>query len=153
MVQMNAYGDRVQLSLSGPGQRPPYQVINAADKKMAFDGNHHLLQPAEDTFAAGNVSSVYSLEQITVIAAGGGVRVAAGRVARAGNGAPRTPRNTTAVKASNDLIDAEKYRYFKDNRDMLPPTIGKHSAQITELMKKGMAAEQAFDEVIKLHYE
>jgi len=129
-------------------------VINAADKKMAFDSNHHLLQPDEDTFAAGNVSSVYSLEQIAIIAAGGGVRVGAtGRVVRASNGAPRTPRNTTAVKASNDLIDAEKYRYFKDNRDMLPPTIGNHSAQITELMKKGMAAEQAFNEVIKLHYE
>jgi hypothetical protein len=156
MIQMDAYGDRVQLALSGPGQRPHYQVMNASGKKMAFDSNHHLLHPEEDEFASGNVSNIYTLEQVSIIASGGGVRIAGsgpGRIARAGSGAARSPRNTAATVKADELVDAEKYRYFKTNRETLPPTIGTHSAQITHMMRKGMSAENAFSEVIKLHYE
>jgi hypothetical protein len=154
MKQMDAYGDRVQLALSGPGQRPHYQVINPAGKKMAFDSNHHLLHPREDEFIAGNVSGVYTLEQVKIIAAGGGVRIGdggSGRVVRAGSA--RSPRNTAAVVKARDLVDTEKYDYFRANRATLPPTIGEHSTQITELMKKGIGVEAAFDAVIKEHYQ
>ncbi|HWZ47254.1 MAG TPA: hypothetical protein VNX00_03440 [Herbaspirillum sp.] len=153
MVQMDAYGDRLQLALSGPGQRPHYQVINPAGKKMAFDSNHHLLSQAEDAFTPGNVTEVYTLEQVKTIAAGGSVRIAgSSRVTRTGNGITRTTRNTAAVIKAKDLIDVEKYDYFKNNRETLPPTIGEHSAQITDLMKGGKSAEDAFNEVLKQHY-
>lgn len=153
MVQMDAYGDRVQLALNGPGQRPHYQVINTSGKKMAFDSNHHLLHPKEDEFIPGNVTGVYTLEQVKIIAAGGGVRIAgSSRVTRAGSGAVRSTRNTAAVVKAKDLVDTEKYNYFKSNRETLPPTIGEHSIQITDLMKNGMSAEEAFNEVIKEHF-
>jgi hypothetical protein len=142
----------VQLTLNGPGQRPHYQVINPAGKKMAFDSNHHLLHPKEDEFIPGNVSGVYTLEQVKLIAAGGAVRLAgSGRVARAG-GAVRGTRNTAAVVKAKDLIDTEKYNYFKNNRETLPPTIGDYSAQITALMKNGMSAEEAFNDVVSAHF-
>ncbi|HEY4316686.1 MAG TPA: hypothetical protein VGN04_03700 [Herbaspirillum sp.] len=152
MGQMDAYGDRVQLALSGPGQRPNYQVINPAGKKMAFDSNHHLLGGAEEVFTPGNVTDIFTLEQVRTIAAGGAVRTATGRVARAGSGAARGTRNTAAVVKAKDLIDVEKYNYFKNNREMLPATIGEHSLQITDLMKDGKSAEEAFNEILKLHY-
>jgi hypothetical protein len=151
IVQMEAYGDRVQLALSGPGQRPNYQVINTAGKKMAFDSNHHLLSGADDIFTPGNVTGIFTVDQVRTIAAGGGVRTSTGRVARAGTGAVRTRKTTASVQAQ-DLIDVEKYNYFKNNRGMLPPTIGEHSAQITALMKAGKSAEDAFNEILAQHY-
>jgi hypothetical protein len=152
VAQMDAYGDRVQLALSGPGQRPNYQVINQAGKKMAFDGNHHLLSGAEEIFTPGNVSDVFTTEQVKTIVAGGAVRTTTGRVARAGTGVARGTRNTAAVVKAKDLIDTEKYNYFKNNRETLPATIGEHAMQITDLMKDGKSAEEAFGEVLKLHY-
>lgn len=154
MSQMAAYGDRVQLALSGPGQRPHYQVINTSGKKMAFDSNHHLLHPREDEFIPGNVTGVYTMEQVRIIAAGGGVRIGTtGRVTRAAGTSPaRSTRNTPAAVKAKDLIDSDKYAYFKSNRETLPPTIGEHSLQITELMKNGMSAEEAFTEVVKQHF-
>jgi hypothetical protein len=150
IAQMDAYGDRVQLALSGPGQRPNYQVINPSGKKMAFDSNHHLLSGAEDIFTPGNVTDVFTLEQVKTIASGGGVKISTGRVVRAG--AARSTRNTAAVVKAKDLIDTDKYNYFKSNRETLPATIGEHAFQITELMKDGKSAEEAFNEVLKLHY-
>ncbi|RXZ36717.1 hypothetical protein D9O50_09575 [Oxalobacteraceae bacterium CAVE-383] len=152
IVQMNAYGDRMQFALSGPGQRPNYQVINADGKKMPFDGNHHILSGAEEVFTPGNLTDVYTLEQVRTIANGGGVRTASGRVARGGAGTARGTRNTAAVVQAKDLIDTEKYNYFKNNRETLPATIGEHAMQITELMKDGKSAEEAFNEILKLHY-
>ena len=153
MTQMETYGDRVQLALSGPGQRPHYQVINPAGKKMAFDSNHHLLSQEDDAFTPGNVTEVFTLEQVKTIAGGGSVRIAgSSRVTRTAGGITRSTRNTAAVVKAKDLIDVEKYNYFKDNREMLPPTIGEHSLQITTLMTGGKSAEEAFGEVLKQHY-
>jgi hypothetical protein len=153
MTQMEAYGDRVQLALSGPGQRPHYQVINPAGKKMAFDSNHHLLSQEEDAFTPGNVTEVFTLEQVKTIASGGSVRIAgSSRVTRTVGSATRPTRNTAAVVKAKDLIDVEKYNYFKNNRETLPPTIGEHSLQITTLMTGGKSAEEAFGEVVKQHY-
>ena len=151
IVQMEAYGDRVQFALSGPGQRPNYQVINTAGKKMAFDSNHHLLSGADEIFTPGNMTGVHTADQIKTIAAGGAVRTSSGRVTRAGTGAVRTRRTAASVQAQ-DLIDVEKYNYFKNNRGTLPASIGEHSAQITALMKAGKSAEDAFNEVVSQHY-
>ncbi len=147
--QMASYGDRVQFALNGPGQRPHYQVINTVGKKMAFDSNNHLLHPQADEFAGSNASGVFTLDQIKSTMAGGAKAGVAPRVSRVGSGSTRNP--TAAVKAK-DLVDTEKYEYFKNNRQTLPPRIGDHSAEITELMKKGFSAEEAFGEVVKRHF-
>ncbi len=148
--QMEAYGDRVQFKLNGSGERPSYQVINTAGKKMAFDSNNHLLHPRADEFVGPNASGVFALAQIKTALAGGGVKTSAGiRVSRVGSGSSRS--STVAVKAK-DLVDVEKYEYFKNNRQTLPPRIGEHSDEITELMKNGLSAEDAFGEIVKRHF-
>ena len=146
IAQMVTYGDRVQFGLSGTGQRPNYQVINAAGKKMAFDSNNHLLHPADGEFVGSNATAVYTLDQVKAAMAGGGSKSSVGtRVGRAMGAGSRV--SSTAVKAK-ELIDNEKYVYFKDNRQTLPPTIGEHSEEISDLMKKGMSAEEAFADVV-----
>lgn len=144
--KMEAYGDRVQFRLGGSGERPNYQVMNTADKKMAFDSNNHLVHPKAGEYVGSNASGVFTLDQIKAAIAGGGSRASA-RVSRVGSS-----RSGTAAVKVKDLVDAEKYEYFKNNRQTLPPGIGEHSAEITELMKNGMAAQDAFAEVVKRHF-
>jgi len=143
LEQMLAYGDRVQFALAHGGQRPHYQVINSADKKMAFDSDHLVTANAND-FLAGTTSPVYTLEQIEAAATGVGAKTARTREVRSG-----TTRVTAAQKAA--LVDAEKYEYYKNNRPSLPANIGKHTQEITALMMNGMSAESAFAEVMKRH--
>jgi hypothetical protein len=146
--KMDAYGDRVQFRLGGSGERPNYQVMNTTDKKMAFDSNNHLVHPKAGEYVGTNASGVFTLDQIKAAIAGVGIRASAGaRVSRVGSS-----RNSTAAVKVKDLLDAEKYEYFKNNRQTLPPGIGEHSAEITELMKNGMAAQDAFAEVVKRHF-
>ncbi len=146
MGQMLAYGEQVQFALSGSGQRPNYQVINPAGKKMAFDSNNHLLTPKADEFVGSNATTVYTLEQLKAVIAGGSRTGTATRVSRVG-----TRSSPAAVKAK-DLVDAAKYEYFKNNRQTLPAGIEKHSDEIAGLMKNGISAEDAFAEVIKRHF-
>lgn len=147
VTQMTSYGERVQFGLSGPGQRPNYQVINTFDKKMAFDGNNHLVHPKEDEFVGSNATGILTLEQIKMAIAGVGVKkVAATRTART------STRSSPAAAKAGDLIDTQKYEYFKSNIQKLPEGIRAHSQEISDLMKKGMSAEAAFAEVIQLHF-
>lgn len=147
--QMKAYGERVQFSLSSPGQRPNYQVVNTFEKKMAFDGNHHLLRAEEHEFAVGNATVVLTLAQIEQTIAGIGMvktsspTVRKTRVASSGG--------TAAVKAG-DLIDIQKYEYFKNNMQTLPEGIRAYSQQVTALMKQGMSAEAAFGEIVQKYF-
>jgi hypothetical protein len=152
MGQMETYGDRVQFGLSGSGSRPNYQVINAFDKKMAFDSNNHLLHPQAHEFDGPNATRVFTLDQVKAAMTGIGRASTATRVSRAGSGNGSSSRGSTAAVKVKDVIDTEKYEYFKNNRQTLPPSIGEYSAAITELMKKGMSAEQAFGEIIKQHF-
>ncbi|GAA4015198.1 hypothetical protein [Actimicrobium antarcticum] len=142
MAQMAAYGDRVQFALSTPGARPNYQVLNSSDKKMAFDSNHHLLHPKDDEFEGSNATVVYSLEKI---------QAASANVGKTSN-VKRTVRNTAATIKATDLVDAAKYAYFKENRQKLPAAIGEYSDEITTLMRDGLSAADAFDEVVKRHF-
>lgn len=151
MAKMVDYGDRVQFSLVSPGPQPSYQVINTLGKKMAFDRNHHLLSSQGEEFIGANASPVFTLDQVKAniagvkINSGTGTRTA--RVVRAGSGGSRT----TAAKL-NDQFAAQRYEYFRNNRQTLPPAISEHSGEITELMKQGKSVEDAFGEVVKKYF-
>lgn len=148
--QMDAYGDRVQFALNGPGQKPLYQVINTDGKKMAFDGNHHLYRPEGEEFTGSNATGVMTMDQIRLAMAGGAPKsTGTVRAVRATGVGSRGPSAATKAK---DLVDTEKYEYFKNNRSMLPAEIGEHSNEITTLMRGGMSAEAAFSEVLKRHF-
>lgn len=147
-VQMRAYGDRVQFALTTPGAKPNYQVQNSSNKKMAFDGNHHLMQAQDAEFEGSNATPLLTLEQIQ--SAGVGVNLSAmAKQARPPKPAART--TATAPKAA-DLVDAAKYAYFKANRATLPAGVGAHTDEISVLMRNGLAAEAAFAEIIKRYF-
>lgn len=150
ITQMDTYGDRVQFALVTSGNGPRYQLTNSAGKKMAFDGNHHLHHPEEAEFAPGNSTGVFTLEQIKLAKVGGlkpARTLSTGTVKRAS-----TTRAPSAATRAKDLVDSEKYEYFKANRSTLPDTIGEHSTEITAMMRAGMSAEQAFGEVLKKYF-
>lgn len=143
------YGDRVQFSFVSVGSEPSYQVMNPLDKKMAFGRNHHLLHPHGDEFVGSNASAVFTLDQVKAAVSGLGTGAAsrATRVGRAGSGSGRT-----SAARLNEQFAAQRYEYFRNNRQTLPPTISEHSDEISELMKKGKSAEEAFGEVVKKYF-
>lgn len=151
---MADYGDRVQFSLVSGGPLPSYQVLNTLGKMIAFDKNHHLLRPQADEFVGANVSGVATLDQLNRAISGVGTRSSTGsrttRVART-TGASGGRTRTTAASL-NDQFDTQRYEYFKNNRQTLPPEISEHSDEISELMKKGKPVEEAFSEVIKKYF-
>lgn len=145
------YGDRVQFSLVSVGSEPSYQILNVIGKTMAFDRNHHLLRPQDDEFAGANASSVFTLDQVKAAISGLGVRSgAASRTARVARAGSRTGR--TSAARLDEQFAAQRYEYFKSNRQTLPPKISEHSDEITELMKKGKSAEEAFSEVVSKYF-
>lgn len=153
-TQMAAYGDRVRFSLFGSVQKPHYEVINTFDKKMAFDGNHHLHRAEEEEFGAGNVTPIFTLEQIKRLIAAGSSTRSSTRAPRAASSRSSTAgaRPITAAARAREAIDGEKYAYYKANRATLPEEINLHSDEISELMLQGKSAEQAFGEVIEKHF-
>lgn len=152
MAKMMEYGDRVQFSLISAGPRPNYEVINTFDKKIAFDKNHHLLAPGEGEFTGANVSALLTLEQIKERLAGRPIRSSASkRVAGADKPAGSAPGRTSAAKLA-EQVAAERYEYFKSNRQMLPARIADYSNEIAELMGKGKPVEEAFNEVLRKHF-
>lgn len=151
MEKMVDYGDRVQFSLVSGGPEPSYQITNTLGKQMAFDRNHHLLRPEADEFAGANATSAFTLEQVKAAISGIGAAsrpAARARVVRAGGG------GTTRISAARleEQFAAQRYEYFKNNRQSLPPAISEHTEEITELMKKGKSAEEAFTEVVKKYF-
>ena len=154
LAQMAAYGDQVQFALTTPGAKPNYQVQNNANKKMAFDGNHHLMQAQEAEFEGSNATALLTLEQIQ--AAGAGISRSA-IVKQAKPPKPSKPsksaaRTTTATAKAADLVDAAKYAYFKANRSSLPAGINAHTDEISVLMRNGLAAEAAFADIIQRYF-
>lgn len=149
MAKMIDYGDRVQFSLVSGGPQPSYQVTNTLGKKMAFDRNHHLLQSPSDEFAGANASPVFTLDQVKAGIAGIGVSSGSRtvRAVRATGGGTRT----SAAKLEEQFA-AQRYEYFKNNRQTLPSAISEYSDEITNLMKIGKSAEEAFGEVVKKYF-
>jgi hypothetical protein len=150
MEKMAEYGDRVQFSLVSAGPHPSYQVMNTLEKKMAFDRNHHLLRPQEDEFTGVNASRFFTLDQvksgIAGVGIGSGTGSRASRVVRAPGGT-----RTTAAKL-HDQFAAQRYEYFRNNRQTLPASISEYSDEITDLMKQGKSVEDAFGEVVKKYF-
>lgn len=147
VAQMMSYGERVQFSLIS-GQKPNYQVINTFDKKMAFDGNNHLMHPQEDEFTGSNATTVLTLEQIRAAIAGVGVKKTVGT--RTVRGSTRS--SSPAAAKVGDLIDVQKYEYFKNNVQNLPEGIRAYSQEVSNLMKNGMSAEAAFGEIVQQYF-
>jgi len=152
MAKMADYGDRVQFSLVTGGPAPSYQITNTLGKTMAFDSNHHLLRPEGHEFVGANATQVFTLEQVKAAISGLGLgpRTASRtpRVARAGGG---TGTRTSAAKLEEQYA-AQRYEYYRNNRQALPPTISQHTDEITQLMKQGKSAEEAFGEVVKKYF-
>ncbi len=154
--KMESYGGHVQFELPGHAQRPNYQVINASGKKIAFDKKNLLLSLNAGGDVSDTLSSAFPLAAVKAALAGGG-RSAAAR--------PRAPRGTTTAGTARgtaraaapatpvDVVESEKYAYFKEHRDMLPEGISKHSSTISELMRGGLSAEAAFNQVITQHFD
>lgn len=147
---MADYGDRVQFSLISGGPEPSYQVVNELGKSMAFDRNHHLFRVEGEEFVGVNATAIFTLDQVKAAIAG--VRTVsassrAPRVARAGTGGTRT----SAAKLDEQFA-TQRYEYFRNNRQALPPKISEHSDEITALMKQGKSVEDAFGEVVKKYF-
>ncbi len=150
-VQMASYGDRVQFSLNGAGQKPNYQVINSSDKKMVFNGGNHLFDSKADDFLGSNTTGILTVEQVKAAIAGVGLKAsAAARSTRASSGSSSRP--VTAAAKAQDLVNTEKYEYFKTNRQTLPAAIGEYSDEIATLMRNGMSAADAFGDVVKRYF-
>lgn len=151
MAKMADYGDRVQFSLVSGGAEPSYQVMNGLGKAMAFDRNHHLLRPENEEFSGVNASPAFTLDQVKAAISGIGASSRpvsrATRVTRASGGGTRI----SAAKLSEQFA-AQRYEYFRNNRQSLPPAISEHSDEITELMKQGKSVEDAFGEVVKKYF-
>jgi hypothetical protein len=145
LAKMADYGDSVQFSLISGGSEPAYQVTNAFGKAMAFDRNHHIMQAEAEDYVGLNASTVLSIDQIKAAIAGISISGKGARKGPAVKRAAGVPRTTAAM--IEEQHSAQRYAYFKENRDMLPAGISKYSNEIADLMKKGKTVEQAFDEI------
>lgn len=151
--KMESYGPNVQFELPGNAQRPNYQVINNAGKKMAFDKKNLLMSLNSGGNVSDTLSAVFTLDAVKTAMKGGGVKTAAKPRASRSSTASSSPRGSyTPAAQFVDTVEHDKYAYFKTNRETLPEGIQKHSAAISELMKNGMSAEDAFGEIIKQHF-
>jgi hypothetical protein len=152
LEKMEAYGENVQFEFPGHAQRPNYQVINGAGKKMAFDKKNLLLRLNENGEVSDTLSPVFSLEAVKRAlkdaATPARQRASRASTARVSGGA----RKTAAAAAPVDTVEHDKYAYYRSNRETLPEGIEKHSAAISELMRNGLSAEDAFNEIIKQHF-
>jgi hypothetical protein len=146
MNQMLRYGEKVRFAV-GVNSPPSYQVEGLGGRTMAFDGRHILLKTKPGDFTGERASQVYTLQQIDTLASGG--KLAAER--------PLThlsakPREGTQASRTLDALNAEKYSYYKEHRAALPADIGKHSDEVTQFMKDGLSAADAFAQVVAKHY-
>ena len=161
--KMEAYGPNVQFELPGHAQRPNYQVINKAGKKMGFDKKNLLMSLNSDGNISDTLSPLFTIDAIKAAMTGGGAKtVSRARVSRpstagtsSSGGSTRSSTRTTYAAAVEpvDTVEHDKYAYFKANREYLPDGIQKHSGAISDLMRNGMSAEDAFNNIINQHFQ
>lgn len=153
MEKMTSYGDRVQFSLVTGGSEPSYQLTNNLGKTMAFDRNHHLLRPEGHEFVGANATSAFTIDQVKSAISGIGLaqRTTSSRTARVVRAGSGGGTRTSAAKLEEQFA-AQRYEYYRNNRQSLPPTISEHTEEITALMKQGKSAEEAFGEVLKKYF-
>src|SRR5690606_33867478 len=125
---MEAYGDRVRFALNRAEAQPAYEVINAYEKKMAFDGRHHILRADEEMFSEVNATKVLSLEQVRnlIVHAGSAAKSVRTSTVRKSTVRSTTARPMSAAQKVEENIDALKYAYFKAHSDTLPEEIKLH---------------------------
>lgn len=152
MERMESYGDQVQFEFPGHGKHPIYQVIGRGERKMGFDGKHLLLRLNESGNIADSLSPVYSLEAVR--AAISGKRSPRGSSAGRSSPAGSTTRRRVAAAApvAVDTVEQDKYAYFRAHRDELPEGISQYANEISQLMRGGKSAEDAFKHIIAQHF-
>ncbi|NYT81149.1 hypothetical protein H0A70_06545 [Alcaligenaceae bacterium] len=176
LEKMQSYGDRVQFELPTKAARPNYQVINPTNRKMAFDDRHLILRLNENGDVSDQLTTIYSLDTIKAAMIDNGKPARSSRANRSGTtrrvaGAAGDADDTdltdlerlTGVSlrrsvapppvADVDTIEREKYAYYKANRDAFPDGITKYSQDISALMRAGVSAEDAFEQVIKENFQ
>ncbi|NYT63766.1 hypothetical protein H0A66_15720 [Alcaligenaceae bacterium] len=158
LERMEAYGPNVQFELPGHSQRPNYQVINKAGKKMGFDKKNLLMSLNPNGSISDTLSAEFTLDAVKTMIKGGGAKAAPRPRATRTSTEGASPRSTSSrasyvpVAEVIDTVEHDKYAYFKANREELPEGIQKHSGAISDLMRNGLSAEAAFNEIIKLHF-
>ncbi len=150
MERMESYGDRVQFEMPGHSKRPIYQVIGRGERKMGFDGKHLLLRPNESGDVADTLSPIYSLEAVrNAIAGKRSPRSASGTRSTSSGG---TRRRADAAPVAVDTVEQEKYAYFRAHRSELPEDISQYANEISQLMRAGKTAEEAFGHIVAEYY-
>lgn len=150
MERMESYGERVQFELPGHGKRPIYQVIGRGERKMGFDGKHLLLRLNESGNVSDTLSPIYTLDAVRDAIAGKRTRNTAGT--RAASGSSPARRRAVAAPAVVDTVEQDKYAYYREHRDALPDDITQYAGQISQLMRAGKSAEEAFGQILAEHY-
>lgn len=149
MERMESYGDQVQFELPGHSKRPIYQVIGRGERKMGFDGKHFLLHLNESGNVAETLSPIYPLEAVR--AAISGKRTS--RVASASRAATTAPRRRAAAAPPVvDTVEEDKYAYYRAHRADLPEGISQYAGEISQLMRAGKSAEEAFKHIVAQYY-
>lgn len=146
--KIQAYGCSVQFEFPGHSKTPIYQVINPSGRKMGFDGKHLLHSLNENGNISDTLSAEFSLEQVQQAMIAPPPKATRARKSSSGGG---TVRKTAATVAA-EQIEADKYKYFRENREQLPAGIQKHADAISALMSNGMSAAEAFDRIIEMHF-
>ena len=149
---MESYGEQVQFEFPGHGKHPVYQVIGRGERKMGFDGKHFLLHLNESGNVAETLSPIYTLEAVRAAIAGkrSPRSSPASRASSAGGSATR--RRAATAPAVVDTIEQDKYAYYRAHRDQLPEGISQYADEISQLMRAGKSAEDAFRQIIEQHY-
>lgn len=150
MERMESYGDRVQFELPGHGKRPIYQVIGRSDRKMGFDGKHLLLRLNESGNVADTLSPVFSMDAVRD-AISGKRSTRSASSARSSTGTT-TRRRAVAAPAVVDTVEQDKYAYYRAHREVLPDDITQYAGEISQLMRAGKSAEDAFGQIISQYY-
>lgn len=153
MERMESYGDQVQFELPGHSRHPVYHVIGRGGRKMGFDGKHFLLHLNEAGNVAETLSPVYSLDAVRdAIAGKRSPRKAAATRSSSANGSTGTRRRAAAPAAVVDTVEQDKYAYYRANRADLPEGISQYAGEISQLMRAGKSAEEAFQQIVAQYY-
>jgi len=151
MERMESYGDRVQFELPGHSKRPIYQVIGRGERKMGFDGKHLLLRLNDSGNVADSLSPVYTLEAVQAAISGKrSPRRSTNRDSANSSGSPVRRRAAPAVAV--DTVEQDKYAYYRAHRDNLPEDIAQYAGEISQLMRAGKSAEEAFTQIVSQYY-
>ncbi|NYT22993.1 hypothetical protein H0A73_05220 [Alcaligenaceae bacterium] len=151
-AHMESYGDRVQFEFPGHGKYPIYQIIGRSERKMGFDGKHLLLRLNDTGNVAESLSSEFSIDAVRN-AINGRRATRSGTVSRTANGGGAARVRAAAPKAAPDTVERDKYAYFREHRDTLPEGITQYADEISQLMRVGKTAEEAFRQIVEQHFQ